>query len=53
MDKWTTPYKRESHPNQFPVRPVIASGPGDAPPVVLLHALLAGAASRPIGTSKF
>ena len=45
MDKWTPPYKELTIPTSFGETHVIASGPEDAPPVVLLHALLASAMS--------
>ena len=45
MDKWAPPYKELTIPTSFGETHVIASGPEDAPPVVLLHALLASAMS--------
>ncbi len=45
MDKWTPPYKELTISTSFGETHVIASGPEDAPPVVLLHALLASAMS--------
>jgi len=45
MDKWTPPYKELTIPTSFGETHVIVSGPEDAPPVVLLHALLASAMS--------
>jgi pimeloyl-ACP methyl ester carboxylesterase len=45
MDKWTPPYKELTIPTSFGETHVIANGPEDAPPVVLLHALLVSAMS--------
>ncbi|HET9908049.1 MAG TPA: hypothetical protein VFQ23_15465, partial [Anaerolineales bacterium] len=45
MDKWPVSYKELTIPTSFGDTHVIASGPRDAPPVVLLHALFATAAS--------
>ena len=45
MDKWIPPYKELTISTSFGETHVIASGPEDAPPVVLLHALLASAMS--------
>ena len=45
MDKWTPPYKEFTITTSFGETHVIASGPENAPPVVLLHALLAGSVS--------
>ena len=45
MKQWTVPYKELSISTSFGETHVIASGPESAPPVVLLHALLASAMS--------
>ena len=45
MDKWPVAYKELIVPTSFGDTHVIVSGPEDAQPVVLLHALLAGAVS--------
>lgn len=45
MDKWPVPYKEFAIPTSFGETHVIASGPENAPPVVLIHALLAASAS--------
>ncbi len=45
MDKWTPPYKELTISTSFGETHVIASGPENAPPVVLIHALLAGSVS--------
>ncbi|MBL0348002.1 alpha/beta fold hydrolase [Candidatus Villigracilis affinis] len=45
LDQWAPPYKEVTIPTSFGETHVIASGPEDAPPVVLLHALLASAMS--------
>jgi pimeloyl-ACP methyl ester carboxylesterase len=45
LDRWPVPYSEISVPTSFGDTYVIASGPEDGPPIVLLHALLAGAAS--------
>ena len=45
MDHWPVAFKELTVPTSFGETYVIASGPVDAPPVVLLHALLATAAS--------
>jgi pimeloyl-ACP methyl ester carboxylesterase len=45
MDKWPVRYWEYAIPTSFGETHVIASGPEDAPPVVLLHALLAGSVS--------
>ena len=45
LDKWPVSYKELMIPTSFGDTHVIASGPKDAPPVVLLHALLATATS--------
>lgn len=45
MDKWPVPYQELTLSTSFGETHVIASGPEDAPPVVLLHALLASAVS--------
>ena len=45
VDKWPVPYKELTIPTSFGETYVIASGPKTAPPVVLLHALLATATS--------
>jgi pimeloyl-ACP methyl ester carboxylesterase len=45
MDKWPIPYKDLTIPTSFGETHVIASGPENAPPVVLIHALLAASAS--------
>jgi pimeloyl-ACP methyl ester carboxylesterase len=45
MRKWTVPYKELTISTSFGETHVIVSGPEDAPPVVLLHALLASAMS--------
>jgi pimeloyl-ACP methyl ester carboxylesterase len=45
MKKWMVPYKELTISTSFGETHVIASGPEDAPPVVLLHALLASAMS--------
>lgn len=43
MDKWSVPYKDLSITTSFGETHIIASGPEDAQPVVLLHALFATA----------
>lgn len=45
MEKWSVPYEELTIPTSFGETHAIASGPEDAPPVVLLHALLAGPVS--------
>ncbi len=45
MDKWPVAYKELCISTSFGETHVIVSGPKDAPPVVLLHALLAGSVS--------
>lgn len=45
LDRWPVPYNELTVPTSFGDTYVIASGPRDAPPVVLLHALLAIATS--------
>lgn len=45
QDQWPVPYQELVIPTSFGATHVIASGPEDAPPVVLLHALLASAMS--------
>jgi len=45
LDKWNVPYQELTISTSFGATYVIASGPKDAPPVVLLHALLAGSVS--------
>lgn len=45
LDKWPVSYRELTIPTSFGDTHVIASGPKDAPPVVLLHALFATAAS--------
>ena len=45
MDKWPVAFKELRLPTSFGETCVIASGPEDAPPVVLIHALLAGSVS--------
>ena len=45
LDKWNVPYQELNIPTGFGETHVIASGPEGAPPVVLLHALLAGSVS--------
>lgn len=45
MKQWPVPYQELTVPTSFGETYVIASGPEGAPPVVLLHALLATAAS--------
>jgi pimeloyl-ACP methyl ester carboxylesterase len=45
MDKWLVAYKELYISTSFGETHVIVSGPEDAPPVVLLHALLASATS--------
>jgi len=45
LDKWPVSYEELIVPTSFGDTHVIASGPKDAPPVVLLHALFATAAS--------
>lgn len=45
QDQWPVPYQELVIPTSFGDTYVIASGPEDAPPVVLLHALLASAMS--------
>src|SRR5574339_1079749 len=45
QDQWPVPYQELVIPTSFGATHVIASGPEDAPPVVLLHALLAGSVS--------
>ena len=45
LDCWPVPYTELMVPTRFGDTCVIASGPEEAPPVVLLHALLATAAS--------
>lgn len=45
MDNWHVPYEELTLSTSFGETHVIASGPEDATPVVLLHALLAGSVS--------
>jgi pimeloyl-ACP methyl ester carboxylesterase len=45
LDKWNVPYQELTISTSFGETHVIASGPEGAPPVVLLHALLAGSVS--------
>jgi pimeloyl-ACP methyl ester carboxylesterase len=45
LDQWPVPYKELTVPTSFGETQVIASGPQNAPVVVLLHALFATAAS--------
>ena len=45
MDKWPVAYKELTISTSFGETHVIASGPENAPPVVLIHALLAGSVS--------
>lgn len=45
MDKWPSPYEELHIPTSFGETYVIARGPANAPPVVLIHALLAASAS--------
>jgi pimeloyl-ACP methyl ester carboxylesterase len=45
LDKWPVPYEELIVPTNFGETHVIASGPENAPPVVLIHALLAASAS--------
>lgn len=45
VDAWPVPYTERYVPTSFGETHVIASGPQDAPPIVLLHALLATATS--------
>lgn len=45
MDKWPVAYKEFAIPTSFGETHVIASGPQNAPPVVLIHALLAASTS--------
>ena len=45
MDKWPVPYKELTISTSFGETWVIASGPENGPPVVLIHALLAASAS--------
>jgi pimeloyl-ACP methyl ester carboxylesterase len=45
LEHWPVPYKELNIPTSFGETYVIASGPEDAPPIVLLHALFATAAS--------
>jgi pimeloyl-ACP methyl ester carboxylesterase len=45
MDAWTADYQEVTVPTSFGLTHVIVSGPAEGPPVVLLHALLATAAS--------
>ncbi len=45
LDAWPVPFTEMMIPTRFGETHVIASGPQDAPPVVLLHALLATATS--------
>jgi hypothetical protein len=45
MDKWTVPCQELTISTSFGQTHVIASGPENAPPVVLIHALLAGSVS--------
>jgi pimeloyl-ACP methyl ester carboxylesterase len=45
MEKWPSPYEELTIQTSFGETHVIANGPLDAPPVVLLHALLATATS--------
>jgi len=45
LDRWPVPFQERMIPTGFGETHVIASGPEDAPPLVLLHALLASAAS--------
>jgi pimeloyl-ACP methyl ester carboxylesterase len=43
MRKWPVPYEERDAPTRFGVTHVVVSGPPDAPPLVLLHAMLATA----------
>lgn len=45
MSKWTAPYREFAIPTSFGETHVIASGPENAQPIVLIHALLAASAS--------
>lgn len=45
LDRWPVPYQELTIPTSFGETYVIASGPEDAPPVVLLHAFFATATS--------
>lgn len=45
MDKWSADYQELTVPTSYGPTHVIVSGPADGPPVVLLHALFATAAS--------
>jgi pimeloyl-ACP methyl ester carboxylesterase len=45
LDAWPVPYEEIVVPTRFGDTHVLASGPPDAPPVVLLHALMATSAS--------
>jgi pimeloyl-ACP methyl ester carboxylesterase len=45
MDKWSVDYQELTVPTSYGPTHVIVSGPADGPPVVLLHALFATAAS--------
>lgn len=45
LDQWPVPYEELTIPTSFGETYVIASGPEDAPPVVLLHAFFATATS--------
>jgi pimeloyl-ACP methyl ester carboxylesterase len=45
LDQWPVPYEELTISTSFGETHVIASGPQDAPPIVLLHALLATAMS--------
>ena len=43
LEKWPVPYQELTVPSRWGETHIIASGPEDAPPVVLLHALFAAA----------
>jgi pimeloyl-ACP methyl ester carboxylesterase len=45
MDQWPAPYTELAVPTRYGETHVIANGPADAPPLVLLHALFATAMS--------
>jgi pimeloyl-ACP methyl ester carboxylesterase len=45
MDKWPVPYEELNISTSFGETHIITSGPENAPPVVLIHALLAASAS--------
>ena len=45
MDQWPVPHEELTITTSFGETHIIASGPENAPPVVLLHALLASATS--------